>query len=65
MSWANEDTLFKVVVNHEEQYSIWPADDSLPDGWKEAGLTATKQACLDYIDKNWTDMTPLSLRNKQ
>ncbi len=62
--WDNEDAIFNVVVNHEEQYSIWPADRELPLGWKEAGKSGTKQECLDYIEEVWTDMRPLSLRKK-
>jgi len=62
--WDNEDTIFNVVVNHEEQYSIWPADRELPLGWKAVGKSGTKQECLDYIEEVWTDMRPLSLRKK-
>ncbi|MDO9003890.1 MAG: MbtH family protein [Aquabacterium sp.] len=58
----NEDLIFKVVVNHEEQYSIWPQDRELPLGWKEEGMQGSKQACLDHIETVWTDMRPLSLR---
>jgi len=57
-----DDTQYKVVVNHEEQYSIWPAYRELPAGWKALGKTGTKKACLDYIEEVWTDMRPLSLR---
>lgn len=58
-----EDSLtYKAVVNHEEQYSIWPADRDNPLGWRDAGKTGTKQECLDYIAEVWTDMRPLSLR---
>jgi MbtH protein len=53
---------FKVVVNHEEQYSIWPGDKAIPAGWREAGRAGSKQDCLDYISEVWTDMRPLSLR---
>lgn len=53
---------YKVVVNHEEQYSIWPADRELPPGWKEAGKQGNKAECLAYINEVWTDMRPLSLR---
>lgn len=61
----NEDKrLYKVVVNHEEQYSIWFADRELPAGWRAEGKTGTKQECLDYIGQVWTDMRPLSLRKK-
>lgn len=53
---------YLVVVNDEEQYSIWVADRELPAGWKDAGKTGTKQECLDYIESVWVDMRPLSLR---
>ena len=59
-----DDTIYKVVVNHEEQYSIWPAERELPLGWKEAGKQGPKAECLDYIKEVWTDMRPLSLRKK-
>jgi len=58
----NEDTVFRVVYNHEEQYSIWPVERELPLGWSEEGKTGTKQECLDHIEEIWTDMRPLSLR---
>lgn len=58
-----EDTLtYKAVINHEEQYSIWPADRPNPLGWRDTGTSGTKQQCLDYIGEVWTDMRPLSLR---
>jgi MbtH protein len=61
MSDEREDgTIYKVVVNDEEQYSIWPADRELPLGWNGAGKSGTKQECLDYIEEVWTDMRPLS-----
>jgi MbtH protein len=60
----NEDTTFNVVMNHEEQYSIWPADRELPLGWRTAGMTGKKRECLEYIDRTWTDMRPLSLRQR-
>ena len=56
--------LYKVVVNQEEQYSIWPADRENPLGWKDAGKSGPKAECLSYIKKVWTDMRPLSLRKK-
>lgn len=64
--WADEedDRQYKVVINHEEQYSIWFADRELPLGWKAVGKEGTKQECLDYIEEVWTDMRPLSLRKK-
>lgn len=57
-------TTYKVVINHEEQYSIWWSDRENPLGWKDAGKSGTKQECLDYIEAEWTDMRPLSLRQK-
>ena len=57
-------TIYKVVINHEEQYSIWPADRENPPGWNDVGVQGTEQECLKYIDEVWTDMRPLSLRKK-
>jgi MbtH protein len=53
---------YDVVVNHEEQYSIWPAGRALPAGWRQAGKSGSKSECLAYIEEVWTDMRPLSLR---
>lgn len=65
MSDEREDaTIYTVVVNHEEQYSIWPADRELALGWRAVGKTGTKADCLAYIREVWTDMRPLSLRKK-
>jgi MbtH protein len=58
-----EDTRdYAVVVNHEEQYSIWLADREVPAGWRREGKTGTKVDCLAHIARVWTDMRPLSLR---
>jgi len=54
--------IYKVVVNKEEQYSIWPADRETPLGWKDTGKSGAKAECLAYIEEVWTDMRPLSLR---
>jgi MbtH protein len=54
--------VYTVVVNHEEQYSIWPLDLAVPAGWREVGRTGPKAECLAYIEEVWTDMRPLSLR---
>ena len=59
-----DTTTYRVVVNHEEQYSIWPVDRELPAGWTEAGKSGTKAECLAHIQEVWTDMRPLSLRKK-
>jgi MbtH protein len=53
---------YRVVVNHEEQYSIWPADKTIPDGWRDAGRVGPKADCLSYIAEVWADMRPKSLR---
>jgi MbtH protein len=60
----DEHTIYKVVVNHEEQYSIWPEGREIPLGWTDAGKSGTKEECLAYIKEVWTDMRPLSLRRK-
>ena len=61
---AEDTTVYTVVVNHEEQYSIWPAARDLPLGWKAVGKQGLKADCLAYIKDVWTDMRPLSLRQK-
>ena len=65
---SNEDkedkTIYKVVVNHEEQYSIWPEHKDIPLGWKDAGKSGLKDECLDFVKKVWTDMRPLSVRKR-
>ena len=53
---------YKVVVNEEEQYSLWPADREPPLGWKETGKVGAKEDCIAYVEEVWTDMRPLSLR---
>lgn len=55
---------YRVVVNHEEQYSIREADRELPAGWLDAGMTGTRDECLEHIGEVWTDMRPLSLRDR-
>ena len=64
MEEREDNTIYKVVVNHEEQYSISPADRENPLGWKDAGKVVTKAECLAHIKEVWTDMRPLSLRKK-
>jgi len=61
---AEDTTVYTVVVNQEEQYSIWPAARDLPLGWKAVGKQGLKADCLSYIKDVWTDMRPLSLRQK-
>ncbi|SCG71161.1 MbtH protein [Micromonospora halophytica] len=55
-------TRYAVLVNHEEQYSLWPESAELPPGWRDVGVHGTKEECLAHIDRVWTDMRPLSLR---
>jgi MbtH protein len=66
MSQEEQDdlTIYDVVLNDEEQYSIWPAHKKLPDGWRRDGTHGTKSGCLAHIETVWTDMRPLSLRRK-
>jgi MbtH protein len=59
-----DTTIYKVVVNHEEQYSIWPVDQENPLGWRDVGKNGLKSECLAYIKEVWTDMHPLSLRKQ-
>ncbi|MGJ4999008.1 MbtH family protein [Bradyrhizobium sp. HKCCYLS3077] len=62
MVFDRDDVTFAVVVNHEEQYSIWPTFKEIPNGWTAVGVTGSKKECLDHIEQVWTDMRPLSLR---
>ncbi|MFG6175957.1 MbtH family protein [Halomonas sp. THAF12] len=57
-----EDGVFRVLVNHEEQYSIWPEWKAIPGGWTDSGEIGDKRTCLDYVESMWTDMRPRSLR---
>lgn len=59
----DEDGIFYVVVNDEEQYSIWPAAIDVPEGWRVVFGQASRADCLDYVEANWTDMRPKSLRD--
>jgi MbtH protein len=66
MSYNEQEdaTEYRVVVNHEEQYSIWPSTREMPLGWNDVGKSGNKAECLAYIKEVWTDMRPLSLRKK-
>ncbi|MCC7248736.1 MAG: MbtH family NRPS accessory protein [Lysobacter sp.] len=66
MAWDDQEdtTIYAVVVNHEEQYSIWPAHRELPLGWQREGFSGDKASCLAHIQEVWTDMRPLSLRRR-
>jgi MbtH protein len=58
----DDEGTFVVLVNHEEQYSLWPVDKEIPKGWSATGQQGTKKECMAYVDEVWTDMRPLSLR---
>lgn len=62
LSESDYEVVYRVVINREEQYSVWPADEPLPPGWLDAGKQGSKSQCLDHIETVWTDMRPLSLR---
>ncbi len=62
MNEVEDEGTYIVVVNHEEQYSIWPEYKEIPKGWRSVGKSGSKQECLDHIKEVWVDMRPLSLR---
>jgi MbtH protein len=53
---------YSVVINGEEQYSIWPEVREVPAGWRKTGFSGSKDACVAHVDEVWTDMRPASLR---
>jgi len=57
-------TEYRVVINHEEQYSIWMADQQLPKGWRATNFVGSKAGALQHIEEVWTDMRPLSKRKE-
>lgn len=62
MPGQNDNAMYLAIVNDEGQYSIWPAENVIPAGWKATGNAASRSECLAYIKEAWTDMRPLSLR---
>jgi len=62
MSIDDPETIFRVVMNPEEQYSIWPDYRPVPGGWRDTGFSGKRPECLAQIEAVWTDMRPLSLR---
>lgn len=64
MVFDRDDVIFQVVINHEEQYSLWPDYKAIPAGWRAVGVSGVKKDCLAHIEQHWTDMRPLSLRQK-
>lgn len=61
--FEDENAEYLILINDEEQYSLWPAFRDIPSGWKATGPKGKRRECLDWIDKNWTDMRPKSLRD--
>ena len=61
---ADETRRYKVVINHEEQYSIWPEGRDNPVGWTDVGKAGPKDECLAYVGEVWTDIRPRSLREQ-
>ena len=57
-------TQYMVLMNHEEQYSLWPAHKAIPPGWEQVGPTGSEEECVAYVDEHWTDMRPKSLRER-
>jgi len=62
MESPDDDKIYRVVVNHEEQYSIWPDNRENPPGWRDSVKRGIKVECLEFVKEVWTDMRPLSLR---
>jgi MbtH protein len=64
MTDEQDSMIYTVVINDEEQYSIWPRHKSIPNGWRAVGKEGSRSECCSYIDEVWTDMRPLSLRKR-
>jgi len=60
----SEQVTYAVVINDEEQYSIWPDDREPPAGWRRTGFRGTEAECVSHIDQIWTDMRPKSVRER-
>ena len=60
----DDNGTYQVLVNDEEQHSLWPVGKELPEGWRRAGKEGSKQDCMDHVDAVWTDMRPRSLRER-
>lgn len=65
MNTISDDKAYVVLINQEEQYSLWASKLAIPPGWTETECRGDKTKCLDYIDTHWTDMRPLSVRKLQ
>ncbi|TCO54190.1 MbtH family protein [Actinocrispum wychmicini] len=60
----DDDSQYQVLINDEEQYSLWPVTHDVPAGWRAVGKEGSKQDCMSYVDEVWTDMRPRSLREQ-
>jgi MbtH protein len=61
---ADDEFEYQVLVNQEEQYSLWPTFKPIPIGWRQVGPIGSKQTCLDYIEATWTDIRPITVRQR-
>lgn len=59
-----DSRVYVVLINDEEQYSLWPRNQDVPPGWRSVDFMGTKEECMKYVDEVWTDMRPKSLRDK-
>jgi len=64
-SSGTSGTQFTVLINHEAQYGIWPASKPVPEKWRAVGVTGSREDCLAFVRREWTDMRPLSVRQRQ
>lgn len=64
MSPDEAEARYVVLINGEEQHSLWPAAKAIPEGWRQVGAEGSKAECLQYVETHWTDMRPLSLRER-
>jgi len=64
MSTDDDDRLYIVLINEEEQYSLWPSHKHIPAGWKSVGVSGSSAECMSYVDRVWTDITPLTVRKR-
>lgn len=64
MSMQEDSATYSVLINAEEQFSLWRTSLPIPDGWRPAGKEGSRQECLAYVESHWTDMRPLSLRKR-
>ena len=61
---SDRSEAFVVLINDEEQHSLWPAQKSIPAGWRIVGPRGSKAECLEYVERVWTDITPLTVRKR-